>query len=344
MYLVLGVFSVALLGGWALTYLYLHYALVNGHLAIPEARSSHQVPTPLGGGLSFVLVSAASLLAMLVTGRLGLSGSAFLWPVFALALLGYVDDHRHLGVPLRMALQIVLMVCSLALIRVISAQVPGAESHTDFAAVLYFGAILGLMLWLLNLYNFMDGTDGLATVEALCWAAVVVGLLYVADGEASRTVRAPGWVLYLLLSLFGSCAGFLYWNRAPARIFMGDVGSLFLGGLIASITVFLALQQHLSACISAIMLALFVIDATATLLRRLLRGERVWQAHRSHLYQRLALCKGHRFVAGLATLINVLWLAPWALLAHLYQGLAIICILFAYLPLVLLWLYCRDRY
>ncbi len=162
-------------------------------------------------------------------------------------------------------------------------------------------AILGVT-WSINAYNFMDGIDGLAGTEAV--TAGVAGAVLL--GGQHLSVGLP------VIVLAGSAAGFLVWNWAPARIFMGDVGSGFLGFMFAALAIASERQAGLSILAWSILGMVFLVDSTATLFRRALRGERVWEAHRSHAYQRLARAKGsHAWVvvtviglnAGFAVLI-----------------------------------------
>ena len=189
------------------------------------------------------------------------------------------------------------------------------------------------LVWLLNLYNFMDGIDGIASVEAVC---VCMGgaLLYALLGFASSAQPAV-WIMPMLLA--AAVVGFLIWNFPPAKIFMGDAGSGFLGILMGIFSLQAAVIEPAFFWSWLILLGVFIVDATLTLIRRLLLGAKIYQAHRSHAYQHAALKVGrHLPVTVAVVLINICWLLPLALLVGLGQldgGLGLVV---AYLPLALL--------
>jgi Fuc2NAc and GlcNAc transferase len=193
------------------------------------------------------------------------------------------------------------------------------------------GQILALfyLVWLLNLYNFMDGIDGLASIEAI---TVCLGgaLLYLLGFETYGYWSAP-----ILLTM--AVAGFLFWNFPPARIFMGDAGSGFLGiilGLFSIQAAWIAPQFFWSWLI---LLGVFIVDGTWTLARRFISGEKVYEAHRSHAYQNASRHFGsHKKVSLVIGVINVFWLTPLALLVGLAKLNALLGVVLAYLPLILL--------
>ena len=163
-----------------------------------------------------------------------------------------------------------------------------------------------LIVWLLNLYNFMDGIDGIAGIEAVTVGAGCAVVAFVVGYPA-------GAIACLLLA--AASAGFLAWNFPPARIFMGDAGSGFLGVVFGVLAVDASRQTPELLWSWLILLGAFIVDATVTLLRRLIRGERVYEAHRSHAYQHAARAIGkHRPVTLAIGAINVLWLLPLALM------------------------------
>jgi Fuc2NAc and GlcNAc transferase len=203
----------------------------------------------------------------------------------------------------------------------------------------WIGVVLAAfyLVWLLNLYNFMDGIDGLASIEAVC---VCLGgaLLVLLTGTGSGQVA-----LYLLpLLLVAAVLGFLYWNFPPARIFMGDAGSGFLGISIGILSLQAAWAAPQLLWCWLILLGVFIVDATFTLARRLQRGDKVYEAHRSHAYQHAAQHFGRHLPVTLAVLaINLFWLLPVALTVAcgVLDGLP--GLLLAYAPLV--WLAARFK-
>jgi Fuc2NAc and GlcNAc transferase len=217
------------------------------------------------------------------------------------AAVGWLDDHRSVAAHWRVLAHTVAALWALWWL--------GGMPELDLGPVQLtlgvWGALLGLvaMVWLTNLYNFMDGIDGLAGTQAVVTGTMAALLV------ASRD---PGLAAGCL-ALAAAALGFLWWNRPPARIFMGDVGSGMLGFCFAVLAVAGERHGSLPALIWTLLLALFVWDATFTLARRVMRGERWYQAHRSHAYQRLVQ-KGwsHARVTLAVLLVNLLFLAPLA--------------------------------
>lgn len=273
------------------------HALRRGMLDVPVARSSHRAPTPRGGG---VVIAAATLLAPLVvsvwTGTRP-SGPVVAWMAggTAIALVGWRDDVRALSSATRLAVQ--LGAAALVLV----AAGPWRELELPVVGPVWLGwaGIPLAVLWIVgmtNAYNFMDGIDGIAAGQA-----VVAGLAWAAIGRMSDApqVAAVGWA-----AAFTSAA-FLLHNWSPARIFMGDVGSAFLGFTFAALPLVLAAGggtaegARLPAAAAAVVWP-FLLDASATFVRRALRGEHVFEGHRRHLYQRLVIAgASHRQVATL---------------------------------------------
>ena len=183
------------------------------------------------------------------------------------------------------------------------------------------------LVWLLNLYNFMDGIDGIAGIEALS-STLVVGMLFLFafDNQGLSSLN---------LLMFASVIGFLVWNFPPAKIFMGDTGSGFLGLMLGALALY---SSHIAAqmfWVWLIMLGVFIVDATYTLSRRLLRGEKVYEAHRSHAYQYASRKYGSHRPVTLATLmINLCWLSPWAIVVSYGTVDGAVGVLCAYVPLL----------
>ena len=244
----------------------------------PNERSSHTVPTPRGGGLAIVLATLAGLviawLAGEVPGDLVLGLAA---PGLAVAAIGFADDRRPVPARLRFGVHVAAAGVALAVI----GGLPPFDINGLRVAGLAGGVIaLICCVWFLNLFNFMDGIDGIAGAEAAFVSFTSAGLLAVAGAGTAFT--AP-WLLLGAASL-----GFLAWNWAPAKIFMGDAGSGFTGFVIALLLVHSMQVPAFPPWTALILTAPFVSDATLTLLRRGLRGERWYSAHRSHAYQWLA--------------------------------------------------------
>lgn len=303
------------------------YALARSLMDIPNARSSHSIPTPRGGGVAIVV---AFLLALPMAFALG--GVSFELLVGSLgagglvAVIGFLDDHGHIAARWR-------------LLGHFSASAWGLYWLQAAPQLLLFGNTFDLggagyilaafyMVWMLNLYNFMDGIDGLASLEAI---SVCVGMvvLYLALGRV-ELIWGPA-----LMAL--AVSGFLFWNFPPARIFMGDAGSGFLGIQLALLSLHAMNAEPLLFWGWIILLGSFIVDATFTLARRLLRGDKVYEAHRSHGYQYASRQFGkHRPVTLAITAINVFWLLPVAAGVILGGLDAVLGVFIAYAPLVLL--------
>jgi Fuc2NAc and GlcNAc transferase len=184
------------------------------------------------------------------------------------------------------------------------------------------------LVWLLNLYNFMDGIDGIASIEAIT-VCLSGALIYWLLGYPENMV--------LPTALAASVVGFLVWNFPPARIFMGDAGSGFLGIALGVLTLVAALVEPQLFWAWLILLGVFIVDATYTLIRRLARGDKVYEAHRSHAYQYASRQYGEHLPVTLAVLaINVVWLGPWAVIVSLGYIDGFIGLICSYIPLIVL--------
>ncbi|MHA6193675.1 MraY family glycosyltransferase [Pseudomonas wadenswilerensis] len=303
------------------------YAISQSLMDIPNARSSHSIPTPRGGGVAIVL---AFLLALpvaygvgqisfeLLVGSLGAGG--------LVAVIGFLDDHGHIAARWRLLGHFTGAIWGLYWLQA-APQLLLFGTTFDLGVVGYVLAAL-YMVWMLNLYNFMDGIDGLASLEAISVCAGIC-LLYAAVGKP-ELIWGPA-----ILAL--AVAGFLFWNFPPARIFMGDAGSGFLGIQLALLSLHAMNADPVLLWAWIILLGSFIVDATFTLARRLLRGDKVYEAHRSHGYQYASRQFGkHRPVTLAITAINVFWLLPMAAAVVLGGLDAILGVIIAYLPLVLL--------
>ena len=319
--------SLVIVVSYGLTWLLRRYALARSIMDIPNARSSHSAPTPRGGGVAIVVAFLVSLLWM---GGTQAVDSASVWALFGaggfIALLGFLDDHGHIAARWRLLGHFGAAIWALFWLGGFPPLVLfGIEYNLS-----WLGHLLALlyMVWLLNLYNFMDGIDGIASVEAI---SVSLGscLLYV-------LVNAPGQMLAPLI-LAATVAGFLIWNFPPAKIFMGDAGSGFLGIAIAVMSIQAAWVSSSLFFAWLILLGVFIVDATVTLFRRLLHGDKVYEAHRSHAYQYAARYYGrHLPVTLMVLLINVCWLLPLAVVVALDQIDGVVGVVIAWVPLVIL--------
>jgi Fuc2NAc and GlcNAc transferase len=286
------------------------HALARGQLDVPNARSSHTAPTPRGGGLAIVVVVLAATIVAALFAELPVNqGAALVLGGGMVAVVGYYDDVRGLKILPRLAVHLIAAVIAVLALASVDSVFP--RLHTGIAV-----AVLVLtVLWSINLFNFMDGIDGLAASQATFVFMASAALI-----AACRGADVPA--LSLLAVTAGACAGFLCWNWPPARIFMGDVGSGFLGFWIAAIALALDRVQALSVWTTTILMAVFIADATVTLLRRMLRREPWHEPHRSHAYQALARrWHGHRKVTLALWAINLLLVLPLAALSAFRRDL-----------------------
>jgi Fuc2NAc and GlcNAc transferase len=260
---------------------------------------------------------------------------ALLFGGAAVALLGWLDDHRPLGVAARMVVQLATAAGALVAFGAIE------SVETGFGR-LQFGwmvgsalAVLGIV-WLTNLYNFLDGTDGYAATEAIC-AGLAGAALLLRTGD-------PGLAMLCAL-IAAASAGFLVWNWSPARVFMGDVGSYFLGYTFGVLALWGEKSGTVHAYVWLILLGVFVWDATLTLIRRVFARERWFAAHRTHAYQRLhQLGVSHSRLALLLLAVNVLLLWPLAYVAAVWNNRAMWAVLASAGPLIAAWWFIQARF
>ncbi|WP_065752617.1 MraY family glycosyltransferase [Bradyrhizobium paxllaeri] len=260
----------ALLSG-ALTFA-IRPLMVRIALAKPNARSSHRIPTPQGGGIAVIaatLVAATAVIALAGAAGMKVPAAVFGATLF-IAAVGFADDVKPLHVLPRLLLQ------GLAVAAVIVAAPEDLRIVPACPFWLERGLLILAGLWFVNLVNFMDGLDLMTAAEIVPVTAALILLGWLGDLPASTTVAAA--------ALFGAMLGFAPFNRPVAKIFLGDVGSLPIGLLAGWCLLQLAWHQHVAA---ALLLPLYYLaDATITLLRRIAKGEPFWAAHRSHFYQR----------------------------------------------------------
>lgn len=304
-----------------------HYALKRNVIDVPNARSSHTIPTPRGGGVAIVVSFLLAMIVLMFTGTgdvyflVGLVGGGML-----IAAVGFMDDHGHIPARWRLlghflaAGWILIWMGGLPPLNVLGWVIDLGLVGTLLAAV--------YLVWMLNLYNFMDGIDGIASIEAITVCLCAAGLYWL-----------TGFGQYAVLPLLLACSvtGFLYWNYPPAKIFMGDAGSGFLGILLGGLSVQAAWVSPQMFWCWLILLGVFIVDSTYTLVRRLLRGDKVYEAHRSHAYQFAARRYGRHLPVTLGVgLVNVCWLLPIAVVVALSGLEGLLGVALAYSPLIVL--------
>jgi Fuc2NAc and GlcNAc transferase len=319
-YLVLaiaGSFLLAVVVTWAVK----NYAQRAGIVDSPNERSSHSMDTPRGGGVGIVLPMLIALIIML------LSGSherhmlmVLLFAVILLAIVGWLDDRYELHFGLRIMAQILIGVVVLSVI--------GSFDYLEIAGytipLAFVAPVITLLwfLWMTNLYNFMDGIDGIAAGQGAV-AGCFLGIWF--------TIHDDHVMALFSYVIMAASSGFLVWNWAPARVFMGDVGSLTLGGVFALMALVANKLHQIPFGAFVLLFGVFLADATVTLITRILQGKIFWQAHREHLYQRAVIAGWSHaqvtttiiiisvFMAILATL-EMLHISP----IHLWTPLGIV--------------------
>jgi Fuc2NAc and GlcNAc transferase len=302
------------------------YALRHNVMDVPNERSSHQTPTPRGGGMAIIAsLIIGLLLSVFVSPELWKTGAVLILSTLAVAFIGFLDDHGHVNSLGRLAVHfsaaIAMVFCAAGLPTLTVFGVP-----VDFGL---FGSVLAVIaiVWLLNLNNFMDGIDGIASVQSILMALGMMACLWLLTGFTG--------IFWWWAVLAAAVSGFLCWNFPPARIFMGDAGSGGLGFFAGALLLVSAHLHPLLLWCGLILFGVFIVDATYTLIVRLVSGHRVYEAHRSHCYQKASrLWQGHKPVTLTVTLIIALWLFPWALVvaAGYIDGAAALTI--SYLPLI----------
>lgn len=294
-----------------------------GLVQVPNHRSSHAKPTPSGGGVSIAITGTLGTVLMGPSLPIALPVTLILVSV-AGGIMGLLDDRLDIPARYRLVAQFLLVGVLL---------VAAMPNTLDFSGLGWLVVVLGLVavlagVWWVNLFNFMDGIDGIAATEAIFILGGAIVFLSI-DREGAFTQLSISAVTV------ASIAGFLIYNWPPARIFMGDAGSNYLAFLILGLAVTTASTGLLSLSLWMILPALFVTDSSVTLFRRAVRGERLFSAHKVHAYQKLSRrLNGHLPVTLLYAAINVFWLFPAAVLSAHYRTLEWLIAGFSILPLV----------
>jgi len=304
--------------------IYRIFAIKKSIIANPNFRNLHQNPTPRGGGIVF---STVFLVALLILWGSSFIDSSLMWAVFFGGLIatyfGFIDDVIEVRAKTKLIIQ-----CALAAwVLVCFGSVPLA----DFPLTPYFIDLAiswFAMVWLMNAYNFMDGSDGMAASGAVFFCLAAITLLILLFGDPT------------LITIFGllavSCIGFLLSNWPPARIFMGDSGSLFLGYFFCALISKTVTSGQITLWTWLIMLAYFLGDTTTTSAIRIFITKPWYGVHRSHAYQNLVrINQNHLTVLSGILYFHFIWLFPlviWSVLTPKYAPLAFV---FAYTPVVL---------
>lgn len=314
--------------------IYYSYALNRGILDLPNSRSAHKVVTPRGGGLPLVLLWGIFLGVVIYYFQLPYQIGLIFGPAMIVGYVGYLDDRQSRSALFRLGVHIfsaMIMLWALGVSQIEVLFPPNFSSLVPIWA-LFLCVIIGIV-WFTNLFNFMDGMDGIAGTEAIFFFGLAAYIFWQLDSEILMLLS---WGLVALL------AGFLTWNWPPARIFLGDTGSGFLGLLMATFALIGSIWYGVSIFVWLIISGVFWFDASFTLMRRLLKKENILTAHASHAYQRLLQRQfSHRTVLLMIISVNsfLAWMAYMA-----FQQPELGLTLFAYAGMFLTGLYLIVEY
>lgn len=271
------IYILLLLISFTLTYFIKNYYIKNAILDEVNERSSHTVPTPHGGGIALAITWFVGLGYLYVTSQIEADLFHALCVGVSISVVSFFDDIYELSAKLRMIVQSVVAMLGLFCLGGFESLEFGLFSIENQIITNVFAFLL--IVWFINLYNFLDGINGYAGSEALFLA--VAGFLLFGGGH------------FLVLGV--AVLGFLYWNFNKAKIFMGDVGSTLLGYNVAIFTLYYANQEFTNLWVWIVLFGVFWFDATLTLVRRKLNGEKLSQAHKKHAYQRITQAKWSHF-------------------------------------------------
>lgn len=291
----------------------------------PNHRSSHSVPTPRAGGLGILTGFSLGIVIFSLLFRPVFLINIALFLAWIIAAIGFYDDIVSASPRFRLGIQLLVMACLLL------------SAHYFFPAILQmnpFFKYIAIMfaffsgIWLMNLYNFMDGINGIAATEAIFVLLAAAGILHFHSVASSVTPS--------MLILAAACFGFLVWNFPRAKIFMGDTGSVFLGFMFVFYAVFTVINHQLPLVVWLILLSVFWVDTTYTLLVRILTKQKWHSPHRSHLYQILSRrMQSHVKVVVIIFIYNVFWLLPLSFLANQLNFMKIITLCLAITPILI---------
>ncbi len=302
-------------------------------LDIPNNRSAHSNPIPRGAGISFFLSFNIVLAFLMWQNQISMY---YLRPVILggpmIMILGYWDDIKSLSAILRLVAHFTAAVFIFYLISsgfskaVVISFLPNIPWLTAIFCILFIA-------WFINLYNFMDGADGLSTSIGMVGSGLIAILSY-------RAGNIDLAIIYVVLAY--ALAGFLLFNWHPAKVFMGDSGAYYLGYVFGSLALVSKMYYDSSLFVHLIIFGLFIVDATWTLLRRMIRREKIFVGHKMHAFQKLiAKGWGHARVTSLYVLITVLWLFPMAVFAMNVPAYSFLFLVAAYIPVFGFILYTR---
>ncbi len=311
-----------------ITYKLIHVFKEKNLVDIPNERSSHEISTPKGGGVSIVVLTLIATAVLLINNSIDIKFAAsMILGLSVIATTGFIDDIYNISIFKRVVLYGLSVFASIVILSPEHKVIFG-NTYVDIGVMIYFIYAL-YSFWILNLFNFMDGTDGYAAIQTLTTAIfswVMLGSMLSANENM------------LLLIVFASTLGFLVWNWSPAKIFMGDVGSCSIGFIFALFSIYTASEGFLSISVWLILLSPFIGDATFTLLKRIILREKWYHAHNGHAYQKLyQLGMSHKKI-GLGLLaLNIIFILPMAYYANFNSEVEFYLLIANYTVIGLIW-------
>ena len=304
------IYVVLFLVSFSLTYFIKKYAIKKSLVAEVNERSSHSVPTPHGGGIALALTWFGGLLYLYFTSQLEANLFYALMLGAIISIVSFFDDLYELSAKLRLLAQALVAFGGLYFLSGFESLTFGLFSVENQMFTNAFAFVM--IVWFINLYNFLDGINGYAGSEAV-FLALAGFLLF--GGEH-----------FLVLAV--AVLGFLVWNYNKAKIFMGDVGSTLLGYNVAIFTIYYANQDSSDLWVWVVLFGVFWFDATLTLLRRKLNGEKLSQAHKKHAYQRLTQAGwSHMKVTNYSIVLNVVLFSLVWFVSNVYVAFGISLVL-----------------
>ena len=337
-------FFITLIISTVITYFIRNFSIKNNLYDIPNERSSHSMPIPKGGGLSIIILliitTSPLFYFQMISREIFLS---IIIGMFIVSIIGLIDDYKNLPILIRLFGYTIGAIIALYFIGGVNSLFESNHNFfkccdiniSKFGGIGPFLAVL-FVLWLTNLYNFMDGTDGFAAIQTICVSLFCSFLFYSSDNYA---------LVIIMLCMTSSTIGFLYWNWAPAKIFMGDVGSCSIGFFFGLITLYSAKEEIIPISIWLILLAPFIGDATFTLIKRIIKKEKWYEAHNSHAFQKLFQHGlSHRQLTFGLIITNLFVMWPLAILTQIYQNYDLYIVILAYILIWFIWYIAHFKY
>lgn len=290
----------------------------------PVEKSCHIKPTPTAGGLAILFSYSIFIYTLIVL--LGANANIFLIlliSIIPVAFTGLLDDLKNVNIYIRLLVQFFSATLIIYYFQINNSTYFEINQSTILITIL---SII-LSVWLMNLFNFMDGIDGYASTECIFISFVASILLYLNDSES---------LMYVYLAGLGAVnIGFIFRNWYPAKIFMGDTGSISIGCILAFFIFYSASESILSIYTWLILLSVFIADSSYTLLVRVVTKKNIFRRHLTHAFHKMTIKENsHLFTVKKMILINLSWVFPMSFLSNIYSDYNIVLAITAYLPLL----------